>query len=355
MEFENNRPVDWDLLTRYVTGECSEPEEVAVETWAASDPEHQRLLEQLQNVWQRVDEHNSTLPVDVEAALYQLNQRIREEEDDQTSPRRNAKERPSQSSHYDSRRSRLSSAAVWTKAAPVIAVLAAALAFFVSKSWSSLAERKEFVTQPGQRAAIQLNDGTEVHLNVDSRLVLSQGGFSNNRREVRLEGEAYFDVKHADSRPFRVHTEDASVEVLGTEFNLKAYPQSRKARVAVKEGKVAVRPGHRAPKDTIVLRDRHVGVVSNARVKRISREADLSRELLWKKGKLVFENAPFDEVIRKLGRWYDLRIESEVRVEDVAKLNATLDRRAAKETIRAVATALDLEYRKEEKVIVFYR
>lgn len=359
MESNNNKgSVDWTLLTRYVSGACSEDEEIVIETWAAANPENRQLLEELRGVWKRVSRREISLPVDVDAAWDELTQRIREEEYEQGPPERATSrgDRPAQRPKRERSRSRMRQT-IFTGAASVAVIIVAALAFLVFEELpesSESPEEKVFSTQRGQRAVVQLIDGTEVRLNVDSRLRLPEDGFAEDRREVKLEGEAYFDVARDTSRPFRVHAQDASARVLGTAFNMKDYPDDQQARVAVTEGEVALQSGRSEIRDTVLLRARHLGVVSDHH-REVHYVEDLSQELGWTEGQLVFRDAPFSEVVRKLGRWYDLQIEAKVASEEVDRLNATLDGGSMKETLRAVAAALDLQYEREAETVVFYR
>jgi ferric-dicitrate binding protein FerR (iron transport regulator) len=87
----------------------------------------------------------------------------------------------------------------------------------------------------------------------------------------------------------------------------------------------------------------------------VRRGADLSRELAWTEGKLAFRDAPFEEVVRRLRRWYDLRIETELVSEAVGRLNATVDGKSPEHTLRAIAAALDLKYERDGQTVTYYR
>lgn len=378
MESRSDRPVDWNLLTRYVSGACSKDEEVVVETWAAADPKNRQLVEELQQVWQKVSQRERELPIDVDAAWDKLNQKIREAEDEETEPERRTPQptpgegRPSRPAKRNHSRSRASNRKVIAGVSTAVVVIAVALAVFLFEGLprsSEAPEEKVYTTQRGQRAVIQLRDGTEVRLNVDSRLVLPEDGFTGNRREVRLEGEAYFDVARDTTRPFRVSAPGASVRVLGTAFDLKAYPGEKETRVAVAEGKVSLQPersdaqgsGAREsegqefePQEEVLLEARNLGIVSGSNVQEVHRGVDLSKELAWTEGSLVFRDAPLNEVAQKLSRWYDLHVETQVASSEVARLNATLDGKSPDQTIKAVAVALDLQYEREGEKVVFY-
>jgi ferric-dicitrate binding protein FerR (iron transport regulator) len=359
MEDKGGHPIDWELLTRYVSGSCTEEEEIVVETWAASDPSHRQHLRELQRVWEEMGQWEGSLPVDTDASWKDLNRRIREMEGEPAQSKQPRREGDRQARRRrQPSRSRRTRRRGWAAAAPLMVIAVTALTFLVFDGLPvDLGMLKEtvYTTQRGQRAVVKLTDGTEVRLNVDSRLVLPNGEFSEDRRQVRLEGEAYFDVARDTSRPFQVRAGDASIRVLGTAFNVEAYPDDIETRVAVEEGGVSLRSGQTEAPDSVLLTAYHLGVIANRQIQEVQKGADLLPEMGWTEEKLVFRNASFDDVLRRLGRWFDLDIQIQVDPGAVDRLNATLDGKSPDETLKAVAAALELRYRREAKTVVFYR
>ncbi|HWK56813.1 MAG TPA: FecR domain-containing protein [Parapedobacter sp.] len=151
---------------------------------------------------------------------------------------------------------------------------------------------------------ITLADGTKVWLNAESTLKYPSR-FDGNERVVELEGEAYFSVTKTESGrwPFRVLVDGQSVEVLGTEFNVSAYPGESKKTTLV-EGAVTVTnpssglaspisPGEQAIVNGVVL-----DVVT----------VDVYKYTAWKDGLFYFKQTPFNELIREIARWYDVQV-----------------------------------------------
>ena len=97
-----------------------------------------------------------------------------------------------------------------------------------------------YTSERGERFGIRLSDGSVVSLSVDSKLIVPEK-FSSEIREVELEGEAYFEVTTDDQRPFIVHAKSASVHVLGTEFNIRAYESDENVTLLVTEGRVSLK------------------------------------------------------------------------------------------------------------------
>ena len=163
------------------------------------------------------------------------------------------------------------------------------------------------ITQNGQRSQVVLPDSSIVWLNSGTTLTY-RDNFSEHRREVILNGEAFFKVAHNEKLPFDVHCNDVVVSVLGTEFDVNAYPETGKVCVALESGKVALshsriesidytlKPGELAAYD---LKQNTLQVD----------EFDVSQYASWKNGMLVFKNEPIKTVFEKLERWYNIDIE----------------------------------------------
>ncbi|CAL1519533.1 FecR domain-containing protein [Chitinophaga sp. MM2321] len=172
-----------------------------------------------------------------------------------------------------------------------------------------------------------LPDGTKVWLNAGSRLTYSDR-FSDSARDVTVTGEVFFDVVKDDTKPFVVHTNDLSIQVLGTSFNVKAYGDDRKAEVTVIGGKVQVVMS-KSPEKKVVLLPHEKLVLSLEKVNITqpttaiqhatfqvqgltdSKDSSLVVETAWRDQKLAFMNETFIEVAKKMERLYDVKIHFE--------------------------------------------
>lgn len=170
------------------------------------------------------------------------------------------------------------------------------------KATSGEPEMKTISTPRGKDYELVLSDGTVVLLNADSKITFPTR-FAGENRTVKLVGEAYFKVSKNKHRPFIVETGNLYTKVLGTEFNLKAYPHSDvnvtliKGSVAVNaEGKeVMLKPGQNAE----YSEDKDIEVTT----------VDTEGYIQWKDGYFYFDNVPLIDVVRDLGRWYNVNIE----------------------------------------------
>jgi len=163
----------------------------------------------------------------------------------------------------------------------------------------------------GQKLTFFLSDGSKVKLNSESTISFQQT-FESAQRVVTLEGEAFFEVTPDQNRPFIVRTGDVETRVLGTSFNVEAYPADEKVKVAVKTGKVSVNaPGPKTDLDareTIVLSPLEMATYSKKTNKSKVSGYDQLTVLGWGDGTLHFENATMDEFVSKLERWYGVDI-----------------------------------------------
>lgn len=168
-------------------------------------------------------------------------------------------------------------------------------------------------TERLQYRYIVLPDSTEVWLNTESELEFPQT-FSQNKREVVLTGEAFFDVRHADKIPFIIHTGKVSTEVLGTAFNIKAYPNLDKITVSVKRGKVKVK--YIEKQVALLGVGEQVSIAVNdstVKAKKLS-EQEVSA---WQQGKLVYDDDTVEDITKDLGRVFN----NSVQIKDPAISN----------------------------------
>ena len=267
--------IDYPLIGRYLFGECSEDERARVEAWLAASPDHRQRLAELRRVL-RVDDP-AYPPPDVEAAW----QRVR------TRTQRPAPARGP--SRPERARPRPFLRALALLAAAGLAV-ALALQLGAPPAPPEATAARVYETRPGQRATIRLLDGTDVHLNATSRLTVA-AGFGDEERAVALEGQAFFDVADDPGRPFLVGTSAGRVAVVGTAFDVRAYPEEPATRVVVAEGRVAVRAAGAVETEAALLRPEDLAVVAGGDVA-VERGVGLAPYLAWREGRLVFRSAP---------------------------------------------------------------
>jgi hypothetical protein len=157
------------------------------------------------------------------------------------------------------------------------------------------------VVPSGKDYSIRLSDGTEIRMNAGSTLQFPFG-FAGGSREISLTGEAYIKVATAASQPFTIHTPDATIQVLGTEFNVNTYNPG-KATISLVQGAVKVLAG----KQQVVLKP---GLQAEYTTQKgiNTHPFDKNDVLSWLEGKYEFRETPLSEIIPILERWYDVNI-----------------------------------------------
>lgn len=214
-------------------------------------------------------------------------------------------------------------------AATAAAVLATVLFGIRYAAGTKKDNLKLFIAACGEKKFFQLPDGTVVTLNGGSKLQPADD-FGISNRNIFLEGEAFFDVKHNKKLPFIVHTAAMDVKALGTAFNVKAYPGDRITETSLLRGlvevtlnesnnrKMLLHPNEKVQweksnnglnsSNTAALGVRIPKAADSLLKKLYTTEAGNIREIAWKESKLIFENDSFEDIAPLLERWYGVKI-----------------------------------------------
>lgn len=192
-----------------------------------------------------------------------------------------------------------------------ISLLLITSTFFLSRALTlpstSTAEMNTLYVPAGQRAQLTLQDGTQVWLNAQSTLTYP-ARFNRKRREVSVVGEAYFDVAENRKKPFIVTTQQLTMKVLGTEFNVYSYPESGYTRTSLVEGALLVSETGKNGKPVLLSPDQQATYCENV----IKLEKLHNPEhLLWREGIYAFDNERLIDIIEKLELYYDITIQVE--------------------------------------------
>ncbi|MGQ8336198.1 FecR family protein [Sunxiuqinia sp. A32] len=199
-----------------------------------------------------------------------------------------------------------------------------------------------FTTPLGQNSKIVLPDQSVVWLNSGTTITYNNH-FSIDNRDVEIEGQAFFQVEHNEELPLIVNCRDLNVTVLGTKFDVNAYPDHTNIEIVLQEGKVELthdnyksfrqilNPGEKLEFDT-----ENVGLNVS--------QVDIYKYTSWKDGILIFKNDPMNEVLEKLERWYNIKID--VRNKEIYNLvfNATIVNQSVEEIFELIRYTCSVEY-----------
>ncbi|WP_197062639.1 FecR family protein [Muricauda sp. MAR_2010_75] len=201
-----------------------------------------------------------------------------------------------------------------------------------------------------KRFNLVLSDGTKVHLNSGSSLRYPVSFLPGQKREVFLEGEAFLEVAHDKEHPFVVNAHDLNVEVLGTRFNLSDYGENSDTEVVLVDGLVSLEPLNNFDENSKVLLEPGYMGSFNRSNKNISKsKVNTSLYTSWVEGRIVIRNEPFENILIKLQRYYNVTIINNNESLAKERFNATIE--TEKETIEQVLNYFKQVYRIDYEVV----
>jgi len=322
---EDARHIEYiDLIVKDLSRELSEQERSKLDAWLGSDKDNQSIYDEYKRIWLELDKVEGKTSSDVDFEWRRLERAI-SEEDSAPAARPNVFLR--------------------IAASVVLFIALSIIVFFVLNQ----NQTEEVVAQQAIEE-ISLPEGTKVSLNRQTTLEYKTK-FDGETREVKLDGEAFFEVVRDTLRPFIVQTGDLFVEVLGTAFNVKAYQGDDLVEVTVESGKVAVY--RMEDKGNMVILVRGQKAVFRKEVEELTRmdNEDLNFKS-WKTRHIIFEDTPMFEVVKIVNEIYG----SDIRLESDQLLNCPVTTEFNGQTIETIlkvlSSTLDLEVTKEAGQII---
>lgn len=229
----------------------------------------------------------------------------------------------------------------------IVALLATNIFFLQKYGERQVAATIQKISTPyGAKTNFTLPDGSVVWLNSGSTLSYPSK-FSTNR-PVTLVGEAYFEVAK-DSKPFIVSTDYGDVEVKGTSFNVKAYSDDNSFETTLEEGIVAFKVKNTQAEVTLKPGEQVLKTANGYSVKPVETKYFTS----WKDGRLIFYKEPFPSFIKKLERWYNVKIEYADPNLDELWYTGTIEMESISEVMEMISVAAPISYDFDVKTRVF--
>lgn len=279
------------LVTKVLSGNALPGDEVLLQNTLANQPDLQPLYEQYKRYWEQQHLNHAA---DVEQALMATWQKIH-----------HAPTLAEATTEAPVRR--LFTAGRIAVAAVLLGMVLTATWYWMSGSRPPAMEWVETHNPKGIRSSIVLPDGSKVWLAADSRLKYPRQ-FAGNRRDLYLEGEAFFEVTRNPQKPFVVQLEAGAVKVLGTSFDIKAYASTPEITTSVATGKVAFIPPHNNGSDTVFLTPNKKSVYNVRSGKTSVRETDALADKAWIDGILLFDALTLEEIAVALERYYGKQV-----------------------------------------------
>lgn len=276
-----------EIFERYILNRANDNEIKRLSSWINNNQEISSWLEQ------QISESSSTIDSDLQ---------IRMLENIKTNIYANSKKHVIQGNQSNIR-FRLNK---WMRVAALFILpllTAVGMYFYMSGNESSTAPLIVAVER-GQKANITLPDGSKVWLNSQSKLTYARD-FNKKKRELQLDGEAYFEVAHNPKKPFIVKSHDIMVEALGTSFGMKAYDEDNLISSILMVGKVRVTT---PDGETILLPNERIMYDKTSHKKNLSSVTNATDFTGWIHNELRFENESLDEIAKTIQRIYNVKI-----------------------------------------------
>ncbi|WP_125721271.1 FecR family protein [Flavobacterium ustbae] len=196
----------------------------------------------------------------------------------------------------------------------------------------------------GKKFDVQLSDGTLVHLNSGTSFKYPVQFVKNKSREVFLRGEAYFEVSKDKNHPFRVNAQEVNVEVLGTKFNVDSYTTNSTTDIVLVEGKVSLYKNQKTSQNQVYLTPGFKGSSLKGQSDIKIEQVNTDYYTDWVKGSLVFKNASFDEIIKKLERQYNVTFINRNKTLGREIFNARFDNEPIEVVLKYFSDSYAIDY-----------
>jgi transmembrane sensor len=320
-------PNELEKIKRYINGKADRTETQWLESMLLNGEDNEELRQLIETDWDQIQAENSYYEIKLKQIQNRIHNRIRREENQKNKSLVNRVIR------------------IYMKAAAILLlplVIAGYLGYTQFKIQSGISDDQKSGTTIfaplGSRVSFNLPDGTSGMLNSGSTLTYSTP-FSSNRK-VNLTGEAWLEVNHDEKHPFEITSGSSTVKVLGTKFNISAYPTENYVEVVLEEGKVEY-----------LNREASIDVNMLPQERLVFQEGQLSKSITdvekynsWTEGKLVFRGDPMSEVARRIERWYNVKVELSDKQLEKYTFRATFIDDSLEDVLRFLSMTSPIKY-----------
>ena len=323
-----------ELIAQYLTGEISENNREALLAWIATDANNRAIFEEMTQLWTISEDYTSDFDTNVEAAWNKVEQKV--ETKAVTKLTKDSSAKIISRSNFKR----------FLQVAAVFLIGAVGLYFLLQKNPTH--QLVAYQTQEDEKLEVVLPDESQIVLNENSRLTYQK---IDGKRLVILEGEAWFDVKHLDSIAFEIQTGEARTVVVGTAFNVRAYPDEDQIEVSVDRGKVAFSKKD-DPKTLQLLPAGTEGVFlkKEKKVKKIKRKNENADA--WRTLKLDFDHVELEKVFETLERYFEVKIKADPKILK-CDFNGKYTNPKLENVLGAIEFALGVRIYKKDKTYIF--
>ena len=322
----------WSLAAKKLSGELSDKEEEQLQKLKADSPEYQAAYEQMEQHWEKMEAPADHYQPDKERGWQRIKFRM--------DSKRGLYDEAQDTGSADREQAHRLFSPLTAIAASVVLLLVAGIWW-----WQTITSPEVIAYNTGEkeRQMYWLPDSSQVWLNENSRLSYT-ADFDENHRVVELTGEAFFEVKEAEGRRFTIFSEGAKTEVIGTSFNLSAYP-GEPVKVQVVSGKVAFAPENED--NAVFLEPGYQAVLEGEEIVDTKSRIQDPNFRAWQNQRLLFNDTSLQEVIRLLEEVYNTEIK--LTNPDLAncRYTATFEGNSLEEILHVLSMTGDLSFEQQ--------
>ncbi len=345
-----NKKNHTEVIAQYLAGDLSPQEEKELMTWVEADANNQTMFDEMVKLWSFTGEHSPEIKVDTAEAWSKLAlklegkqaNRSKSEEFDTSVTKTKIVGKSVEKPNV-----KVVSINKWT---PLLRIAAIALLVFGAAFWYMNKGGSEVTSQillaqtmNDERKEVILPDGSTVWLNQNSSLTYDKGF---EPRTVALKGEGFFDVKKMDGKLFEIISGDAKTTVLGTSFNVRAYPNEGTVEVTVETGKVALEYKSKAY-DRVLLVAGESGSFDKPKQVVAKVDTKISNANAWRTRELAFsEDIPLSEILNDMERYFGITIKAKPEIQRCTFTSGTTKNPVAKDILDAMVYGLNLKLEK---------
>lgn len=315
--------IPWSLIIAKLKDELSAEEKLRLEQWMTSE-KNRKIYEDLSEIWLGIQEQSMDYTPDKDLYWQKLHTHIQEE--------KKKEERSLRNRSFNRLRYVVAACAV------LLLLLGGGTFWTIRQMQKQMQQEVRFSNLSG-KSYVMLGDGTKVWLHSDTSLDYKRE-FSSVNREVKMTGEAYFEVAHDPKHPFVIQMEGMKLTVYGTKFNVRDIPHSNEVMVSLQEGSVGLetlrenyrmRPGEKA--------------VFNKKTKILQiNRGDVAFDISWAQKQIVFNQKSLGFICKYLANWYNVEIVLEPALKDKYLYTFTLRDEPLEEIMRLIARVNPISY-----------
>jgi len=311
------------LFQKKLEGKISPEEQEKLDAWLTESPENRIIGESIEQAWKLSGDYSQNVDLDLDEEFAMLDKRL----DEQEVPQQQIV--------------KLKTGFKWWPMAAAIAALVA-IGFLVNNLFVDHVDWILVQTVSNQKEKVVLPDGTNIWINQNSVLTYPEK-FKSKIRQVKLDGEAFFEVSENMEMPFSIETQSgATVQVLGTSFNVRDYKSEDLLEVQVKTGKVKFKPV-KMLEDSLILEAMNKGIFDKKSNQLIKATNASPNNFAWYSSRLEFDEVSLQKCIRDIERLFGAIIEISNQEMEYCSFTSTFENKDLKIILETIAGVFGME------------